>query len=162
MKAIERLFTFFENNGLKHTPMERELGLTNGYLGKMRDRKGSIGSDILETIFCKFPDLNPDWLLTGRGSMLREKQPVAQRTSVPVISDSGEASAYYKMFEKKDEENKALLKEMGVLEERLRAKEEQLLGLQYPDVPAPKVPAGSTQTRKSGVVGSESVQYAEQ
>lgn len=74
MKAIERLFVFFEAKGIKHTPIERELGFTNGYLGKMRDRKGSIGSDLLENIFSFFPDLNPDWLIMGNGSMLRSEQ----------------------------------------------------------------------------------------
>lgn len=71
MKAIDRLFVFFEHQGLKPTPIGTELGLTNGYLGKMRDRHGSIGSDILETIFSKFPDLNPEWLITGKGSMMK-------------------------------------------------------------------------------------------
>lgn len=74
MKAIERLFMFFETKSLKHTPVEKDLGLTNSYLGKMRDRKGSIGSDILEKIFCKFPELSPDWLITGNGSMLRDNK----------------------------------------------------------------------------------------
>lgn len=71
MKAIDRLFLYFEHKGLKPTPVGMELGLTNGYLGKMRDRHGSIGSDILETIFSKFPDLSPEWLITGSGSMIK-------------------------------------------------------------------------------------------
>lgn len=71
MKAIDRLFLYFEHKGLKPTPVGMELGLTNGYLGKMRDRHGSIGSDILETIFSNFPDLSPEWLITGSGSMIK-------------------------------------------------------------------------------------------
>lgn len=161
MKAIERLFIFFEDKGLKHTPMEKELGLTNGYLGKMRDRKGSIGSDILETIFYKFPNLSPDWLLTGRGSMLREEQLVAPAAATPIISDSGEATAYYKMYEKKDKENKALIEQIGQLKERLRVQEEKIEGLQqlaHPDAAS----AGSTRTHKKGVAGLEDARFAEQ
>lgn len=71
MKAIDRLFLYFEHKGLKPTPVGMELGLTNGYLSKMRDRHGSIGSDILETIFSNFPDLSPEWLITGSGSMIK-------------------------------------------------------------------------------------------
>ncbi len=73
MKAIERLFLFLDHSNLKHTPVEKDLGLTNGYLGKMRDKKGSVGSDILEKILCKFPQLSSDWLITGTGPMLRDE-----------------------------------------------------------------------------------------
>jgi len=41
MATIDRFF-FLANQGIKHTPIEKELGLSNGYLGKMRDRKASI------------------------------------------------------------------------------------------------------------------------
>lgn len=73
MSAIERFFYYLENEGLKHTPIEKKLGLSNGYLGKMRDRNASIGSDVMEKIVSYFPDLSPEWLLTGNGPMLRSK-----------------------------------------------------------------------------------------
>ncbi len=72
---------FFDHKGLKPTPVGTELGLTNGYLGKMRDRHGSIGSDILETIFSKFPDLSPEWLITGNGTMIKESSNTTPATS---------------------------------------------------------------------------------
>lgn len=96
MKAIERLFDFFDTKGLKHTPVEKELGLTNGYLGKMRDRKGSIGSDILEKIFCKFPDLNPSWLITGKGSMVLDLE--SKSNNILKERDSFQASSYTDIF----------------------------------------------------------------
>ena len=71
MVAIERFFYFLEKKGLKHTPIEKEIGLSNGYLGKMKARKASIGSDVIEKIVSMFPDLNTDWLITGKGDMLK-------------------------------------------------------------------------------------------
>ncbi|MHC8416667.1 hypothetical protein [Bacteroides hominis] len=68
------------------------------------------------------------WLLSGKGSMLRGDSQtfIKQQSNVvsPEIS-SGEAVAYYKLFEKKDEENKELLKQIGCLEERIRQLESQ-------------------------------------
>lgn len=71
MVAIERFFLFLESKGLKHTPLEKELGLSNGYLGKMKARKASIGSNVVEKIISFFPDLDINWLLTGNGEMLK-------------------------------------------------------------------------------------------
>lgn len=120
MKAIERLFMFFEAQGLKHTPVEKELGLTNGYLGKMRNRNGSIGSDILETIFCKFQELNPNWVLTGRGSMLINDldQSLPQQQSNSELTPS-EASLIYKMYQDEKHEKEKMLKEKELKIEEL-------------------------------------------
>ena len=48
---------------------EREAGLANGFVDKTnaRMRKSS-----LTAISQRFPQLNTDWLLTGRGEMLQE------------------------------------------------------------------------------------------
>lgn len=113
MKAIERLFMFFEAQELKHTPVEKSLGLTNGYLGKMKARNGSIGSDILETIFSKFQDLNPNWLLTGRGSMLLDTPPqevLHPQQSIPEPT-SPDSSLIYKMYQDEKAEKHRMLKD---------------------------------------------------
>lgn len=143
MKAIERLFVFFEKKNLKHTPVEKDLGLTNGYLGKMRNRKGSIGSDILETIFYKYPELNPDWLLTGRGSMLRDSETSEENksSSMPVATpiSPAEESIIYKMYKDEKEEKERMLKEKAIenkqLQSELLAAREELAALKskYPE-----------------------------
>ena len=69
MTVIERFFEYLEYKELKHTPVEKELGLSNGYLGKMLSRKGTIGDETLQKIFSFFPTLNIVWLMTGKGEM---------------------------------------------------------------------------------------------
>lgn len=120
----------------------------------------TIDATLLEKIASTFEDVNYLWLLTGRGSMFRDEQAIAQATISPVTTDIGEASVYYRMYKEKDEEVKAQAEEIGQLKERLRLQEEQL-GLQQSATPAPKTSAGSTRTRKGGVAGSEGVQYVE-
>ena len=77
--------------------------------------------DILERIVRNL-DVNPDWLLTGRGSMFRLEQDLSQATT-DLQGALGEASAYYKMYREKDEKVEELLKENARLEERLRLAE---------------------------------------
>lgn len=117
--------------------------------------------DFLEKI-ARNIEVNLDWLLTGRGSMLREEQPVVQVTAAPGISDIGEASVYYRMYKEKDEEVKAQAEEIGQLKERLRIQEEKIEGLKKADMLLQKDSIGSTPIRKRGVAGSESAQFAGQ
>ena len=35
-------------------------------------KKGNVGTEIAEKILLYYENLNPDWLLTGRGEMLRD------------------------------------------------------------------------------------------
>lgn len=70
------------------------MGLSNGYLGKMKERKGSIGSDVLEKIFSEYSDLNAEWLFTGSGGMFKLENirggaaPVNAPLNAPLITQS--------------------------------------------------------------------------
>lgn len=130
MKAIDRLFIFFEHKGLKHTPVGVELGLTNGYLGKMRDRHGSIGSDILETIFCKFPELSPEWLITGNGSMTKESV-----DTVPTITPNDNIMQMVQTIASQAEQIGALKKEIEVLQDRILKLQLDVSNSKEEDVP---------------------------
>ena len=41
MKAIERLYQYLDYKGVKPTRFEKEIGLSNGYLGTQLKRKGT-------------------------------------------------------------------------------------------------------------------------
>lgn len=74
----DRLSRFIAYLGLKPTSFEKEMQFSNGSIGKALDEKRGIGSDRLETIFYKYPDLSEEWLMTGRGQMLKTPSMVAQ------------------------------------------------------------------------------------
>ncbi len=73
-KTIDRIYEYITYAGQSLNKLSIELGLSNSYFSKMLKNKGSVGSDIIENILRIHPDLNADWLITGRGSMLKEKQ----------------------------------------------------------------------------------------
>ena len=79
--------------------------------------------DFLEKIARSF-DIDLNWLLTGRGSMLRdnktsEESKLGYTPNATLISPI-EESIIYKMYQEEKAENKALIEEIGGLKERIR------------------------------------------
>ncbi len=70
-KIIDRLNYYIENKGISLNSFDKSMGLSNGYIGKQIKNKASIGGDVLEKISCAYVDLNIEWLITGKGGMLK-------------------------------------------------------------------------------------------
>lgn len=74
MTAIERIKQYLDYKGISKYKFYKDTGVSNGYL----DRKGSMGSEIIENIFYHYADLNLVWLLTGEGEMLLENEQISK------------------------------------------------------------------------------------
>jgi len=70
MTAKKRLIQFIDKQGFTNRKFALEIGISHNYFTK----EGAIGSDILSKIVDKYPELNSDWIITGRGSMLMAKE----------------------------------------------------------------------------------------
>jgi len=81
MKIIDRLYQYFDFKGIKPTAFEKKIGLSNGYLGLQRKRNADIGESILIKIIDYCLDINPIWLITGNGEMLKQDIPVNSNTT---------------------------------------------------------------------------------
>lgn len=84
MHLTDRLLNYFDLKGITIHNFEKVCGLGNGYFGKQYRGKGSVGSDILEKIADQYPDLNLNWLITGRGMML-QKPPKGMKSPENII-----------------------------------------------------------------------------
>jgi hypothetical protein len=70
MRLIDRLYEYMQYHRITPYAFEHACGISNGYLAKQKNGKGSVGSDMLERISMVYPDLNLLWLITGSGEML--------------------------------------------------------------------------------------------
>lgn len=79
MSAKSNLLIFMEKQGIKKPEFYKKTGLSNGFL----DKNDNISSHNIEIIISIFPELSLEWLITGKGEMLR-----TQRDEQPECSGS--------------------------------------------------------------------------
>lgn len=77
----DRLIKFIYSMNLTKSGFEKTVGLSNGYLNRLRS---SPSNEKIEQISNSFPQLNRYWLLTGVGPMLLDVAPPAQVISVNI------------------------------------------------------------------------------
>lgn len=70
MGIIERIKLFREHLGLGQTAFEVNVGVAKGYFSNVK----TLGSDKIMRIYEKYPILNIEWLITGKGNMLRSNE----------------------------------------------------------------------------------------
>lgn len=67
---IDRLQYYMQEKGINNNQMTVAAGLSVGLIGRAIKAKSGLNSESIEKILYAYPDLNPNWLLIGRGHML--------------------------------------------------------------------------------------------
>ena len=120
MKAVDRLYDYLNVKGLKPTAVEKAIGLYNGYLSAQRKRQADIGEGMMNKIIDYCRDINPEWLLTGKGKMFREiyvdVTPSPSNNSVSTDS----SMALLSLIREKDITIREQAEEIGRLKERIK------------------------------------------
>ena len=75
----ERVGEYIEKKGISYYAFENSLGASRGSISKAVKEGKSIGSNVLENIINRYPDMNPKWLLTGKGDMFTTEEPSEAR-----------------------------------------------------------------------------------
>ena len=70
MNVKDRLKIFIEYNKLPVSTFEKSIKVTNGYVNSISK---SIGIEKIELILELYPNLNLEWLFTGKGKMLKSE-----------------------------------------------------------------------------------------
>ncbi|MFS2950130.1 hypothetical protein AAH076_00755 [Bacteroides xylanisolvens] len=70
MTVKNRVKAYCETIQMTVSAFEKSIGVANGYVNSISK---SIGIDKISLILENYPNLNIEWLLTGRGEMLKTK-----------------------------------------------------------------------------------------
>lgn len=63
---VNRILQIIKYKGINRRKFYIETGLSNGFLDKVKD----VGASKIEQILHSYPEISPEWLLTGKGHML--------------------------------------------------------------------------------------------
>lgn len=80
--AKERFVYFLENHGSNRNKFYVQSGVSNGAL----DKKTGLTETTILKIIEIYPEISLDWLLLGKGEMLRQNTPVAAAESPSVVA----------------------------------------------------------------------------
>ena len=81
MKAIGRIKQYIDYKSLTNRAFEQNNDLSNGYIATQLKRNADLGEGILTKILENCLDLNPLWLITGKGEMLKNGDNIIQTTT---------------------------------------------------------------------------------
>lgn len=108
MKTIvERLKEYLDYKGVSPSFAEMEIGVSNGTLSKPFNAKTTIKTNTLEKFLITYKDINPGWLLTGEGSMVKNESVFLEKELPPNDKEAELLQKQVALLE----ENKILLQE---------------------------------------------------
>lgn len=114
---IERINEFIENQGFSIRAFEQKISASNGLIRKAIANNTDIQSKWLTNIVENYPQINPEWLLTGKGAMLREH---SQKETPLQITQQSNTEIIQVLLNKIEQQ----AQELGKLKERLAVFEE--------------------------------------
>ena len=95
MDITERLQLFMQHEGVTAFQMNKEAGLTRTLLIKAIEKHQGLNTATSEKIERRYPNLNADWLITGRGNMLIDAEaPKLSQVKTQVLPKELESSLY--------------------------------------------------------------------
>lgn len=115
MTLKERVEKYCQYAKIRISAFERLAGLSNGYFNQVKKEPSPSKLSQIEEAF---PDLNIDWILTEKGSMLRTTdQPVSQGGGdvTPPKSDQNNPSTMEKILDLLLRQNEELIRQNGAL-----------------------------------------------
>lgn len=71
--TYKRVLKIIQINNMNIRSFEERISVSNNSIGTAIRRKASFKSNVLNKILISFPEINPTWLLTGKGTIFLEE-----------------------------------------------------------------------------------------
>lgn len=107
----DRLQRFLELEQLSPAKLADILGIQRSGLSHILSGRNKPGFDLIQKMLIKFPALNADWLITGRGKIYKEANLLIENKSSPTLFGNTEIL-------KESENNEAISSSAGFKENR--------------------------------------------
>lgn len=95
MAVSERLAQYIDYKGISLYAFENTIGSSRGAISKAIKERKNLGSQVLENILITYTDLNPSWLITGKGDMIIDDSSVISEPLVAYGKVSGVSVPLY-------------------------------------------------------------------
>lgn len=112
----DRVVQILETKGIAKESFYVKIGMTSASF-RGNAKKTPLNSTAIENILSIIPDLNPDWLLTGKGPMLRESSPKEEPLQVPQQPNTEIIQVLLSKIEQQAQEIGKLKERLAVFEE---------------------------------------------
>ncbi|MDR0748450.1 MAG: helix-turn-helix domain-containing protein [Tannerellaceae bacterium] len=77
----ERIIEIMNYKNLSHSQFAEKVGIQRSTVSHIMKDRNKPSMRVCEKILARFTDINPDWLLFGKGNMIiKENQPMTPRT----------------------------------------------------------------------------------
>ncbi len=122
MTIKERILQIAKEKGVTNQKICNKVGLTYGnFTGE--NKKRPINSDAIANLLSEYPDINPIWLLTGKGEMIKSAN---DKSTNQTITGSYNMQAGKEINNNQRRDNPDIEKEVVELKEQLKKKDETI------------------------------------
>lgn len=133
--TLHRIKEYLDYNGISIKKFERDLGFSNGSFASQLKNDKTIGVDKVEKILLYYSDINPIWLLTGEGKMLRiegesDTSEIQQENIIDIINSSDPKLKEYTLFNTINNMSKAMLINAEAMTVNARANEKTSINME--------------------------------
>ena len=115
MSTKERLKEFLSSQKIGRNKFEKQIGLSIGY---MSTKSITITSDVIEKTIEAYPNINIEWLLTGKGDMTKEAPIITSSDNLFYLEEikslKAELKEAYKEIGKLEGENNIMREQIGL------------------------------------------------
>lgn len=123
-----RIVFYIENQGIKKDDFYNKTGISpSNFKGK--GAISEIGGDRLARILTEYRNINPDWLLTGQGEMLRNTIPVEFTQAVLPPPNDDIITLLKEQLKEERQHSEKQAQEIGALKNQNIQLREQVMGL---------------------------------
>lgn len=101
----DRLIKVLNHFGLTATRLADEIGVQRSGISHILSGRNQPGYEFIVKLLTRFPEINAEWLLMGKGTLLKEKEVVVEnKTTARVVGEAAKQQDLFSTNQTKEED----------------------------------------------------------